>query len=137
MRLCRFTTYRLRFARVAPAPRAKLRFKAKIQRIVDARRTLSAALSSFEPAYGPSRAAFVAVIPDPRAARSSRFSPTARTVDGYHPSSAASSISMLPDSLYDAICMRVANERTTRWISLHNYLVPRAAGRYIIHIHHT
>ena len=28
----------------------------------------------------------VAVIPDPRAARSLRFSPSARTVDGYHPS---------------------------------------------------
>ena len=29
----------------------------------------------------------VAVIPDPRAARSLRFSPSGRTVDGYHPSS--------------------------------------------------
>ena len=28
----------------------------------------------------------VAVIPDPRAARSLRFSPSERTVDGYHPS---------------------------------------------------
>ena len=80
---CRLSTYRHRFARAAPAPRAKR----KIQRIVDVRRP-STFLLLDPPAYvsrcrGDTRPA--------RGLKLIRFSPSPseerRTVNGYHPSS--------------------------------------------------
>ena len=68
---CRLITYRHRFARVAPAPPAK---QNEIQRIVDARRP-SSCLGSPGARKRRKELSRTAVIPDPRAARSLRFSP--------------------------------------------------------------
>ena len=90
---CRFTTYRHRFARAAPAPRAKRNDESWT---CIARQAYNSSGLHFYPTsrhvgrIGISVEKYVvAVIPDPRAARSLRFSPFyrfARTVDGYHPS---------------------------------------------------
>ena len=70
-RTCRFTTYRHRFARAAPAPRAK---RNEIRRIVDVHRPSSAAPAPRAKRNDSKNRGLVAVIPDPRAARSLRFS---------------------------------------------------------------
>ena len=93
-RPCRFTTYRHRFARVAPAPRAK-KNRGRASPVKEGHETSGKNKAAFS-SYGfiklkrlvvlighrlihscsTTDVELVAVIPDPRAARSLRFSPS-------------------------------------------------------------